>query len=172
MPDDVLLDILRRQQSAGFPDLTGTDASVTLPLGDRLINEVIAATIPPGAAIRDVHVRSREANEIEVSFQVARGSFDFNVNVTLAIDEQPSMPERPVLGLRLAKLPGLLGLASPLLRFFDVLPPGVSMDGQRIHINLRTLLAERGRADLLDYVTWLQVTTRPGAVVIALKGVL
>jgi hypothetical protein len=66
-------------------------------------------------------------------------------------------------------LPGVLGLAGPVLRFFDVLPPGVSVDGQRVRINLKTLLAEQGRA-LLDYVTWLQVTTRPGTVVIAARA--
>jgi hypothetical protein len=170
VPDDTLIDILRRQQRAGFPDLGGAAASVTLPIGDRLINEIIAAKIPPDAAVRDVHLRSREGNEIDVSFEVAR--FNFNVTVTLAIDEQPSMPERPVVGLRLTKLPRLLTLAAPIARFFDALPPGVSMDGQRIHINLRTLLAKQGQADLLDRITSLQITTRRGAVVIATTAVI
>lgn len=170
MPDDELSDIVRRQQSAGFPDLAGAEASVTLPIADRLINEFITAKVPPGAAVRDVRLRSHDANEIEVSFQVARGSFNFAVTLTLVIDEQPSMPQQPLLGLRLTKLPGVLALAAPVLRFFDVLPPGVSLDGQRVRINLKTLLAEQGNADLLDYVTWLQVTTQPGAVVIAARA--
>jgi hypothetical protein len=170
VPDDILSDIVRRQQSAGFPDLAGAEASITLPVSDRLINEIISAKIAPGAAIRDVQIRSHEANEIVVSFQVARGSFNFAVTLTLVVDEQPVLPHQPVLGLRLAKLPGVLSLAAPMLRFFDALPPGVSLEGQRVRLNLRTLLANQGRADWLDYVTSLQITTRPDAVVLTARA--
>jgi hypothetical protein len=166
VPDDILSDVLRRQQSAGFPDLAGAEASFTVPVSDRLINEIINAKVPATAGVRDVRLQSHEANKVVVSFQVARGSFNFAVTLTLAIDEQPLMPQQPVLGLRLAEWPSVLRFAAPVLRFFDVLPPGVSLDGQRVRINLKTLLAQQGRADLLDYVTWLKVTTRPGAVVI------
>jgi hypothetical protein len=169
--EDFLSEILRRQQRSGFPDLAGAEAAVTVPIGDRLINEVITARTPADGPVRDVRIRSEEANHIQVAVRVSKGPLNIPVKVTLVIDEQPLLPQRPVLVLRLANLPGVLGLAGAALTFFDFLPPGISVDGQWIRINLKTVLARYGKADLLDYLTWLQVTTRPGAVVVSARAV-
>lgn len=170
MPDDVLQDIVRRQQSAGFPDLAGAEAAATIPIGDRLINEVIAARLPLRGPVREVRLRAEDANQIVVSLRITKGVLDFPLNVTLAIEEQPTLPGRPILGLRLLRMPGLIGLAGSAMRFLDFLPPGVSLDGQMLRVDIRTLLSRYGHAEVLNYLTWLQVTTRPGAVVVSVRG--
>lgn len=170
--DDILPEIVRRQQSAGFPDLAGAEAAVTLPIGDRLINEVIAAKLPAGGSVTQVRLRSEDTNQILVSVHIRKGLLNFPLNLAFAIDEQPTLPQRPVLGLRLLRMPGVLGLAGPAMRFLDVLPPGISLDGQVLRVNLETLLGSYGHADLLNYLTWLQVTTRPGAVVVSARAVI
>ena len=56
-----LLDILQHQQRGGFPDLAGTEASATIPISDRLLNEVIATLMPKeGRSARFASDRRRE----------------------------------------------------------------------------------------------------------------
>jgi hypothetical protein len=172
VPDDFLADIVRRQRSTGFPDLAGAEAAVTLPVGDRLINELIAARIPPEAHVREVRIRCEDANQVEVGLRISKGPLNLPVSLTLVIDEQPVLPQRPVLGLRLLRLPGLLGIAGSALRYFDFLPPGISLDGQWVRVNIKTLLARYGYAELLDHLTWIQVTTRPGAIIFSARAVI
>src|SRR3954470_24290309 len=78
--------LLRRQIAAGFQDLRGARADVTLPISDRLLNEVLAAALPPAAAIRDVEVRPRAGNRIGVRFRIAAASFLPPINISLLIE--------------------------------------------------------------------------------------
>ena len=52
---------------------------------------------------------------------------------------------------------------------FDVLPPGISMDGDRIHISLEALLAPHDTADVF-YLTELRVTTSVGVFVVSVRA--
>ena len=40
--DPALLDFVRRQERDGFPGLAGTEITATIPISDRLINELTA----------------------------------------------------------------------------------------------------------------------------------
>ncbi len=133
--------LLTRQRAGGFADVRGATADVSIPISDRLLNEVIAQALPALPP----------------------------VNLTLAIERQPELPASPILVLRL-ELGGLLAMAGSALRFLDALPPGITVEQDRIHVNLSTLLAERGLAELLDYAEHVQVTTTDGAVVVAIRA--
>ena len=50
-----------------------------------------------------------------------------------------------MLGLRLMKVSGVLAMAGSLVgSLTSFLPPGVAMDGDRIRIDIRRMLTERG----------------------------
>ena len=49
------------------------------------------------------------------------------------------------------------------------LPPGITMEDDRIRIDIRRLLADRHQAEWLEYVTALRVTTRAGAIVLDVR---
>lgn len=166
---DVLIDLLQRQQSAGFPDLAGAAAAATIPIGDRLLNELIAKSLPSGGPVREVQLACEDGNQIKVTLRVAAGGLTLPFNVRLLIDEQPAMPHRPILALRLTGVTRLLSMAGPS-KFLDVLPPGISVDGDRILINVELLLAHYGRGDLLRYLTGLTVTTAPHALLVAVNA--
>ena len=157
---DLLNDLLRRQQSAGFPDLAGAAASATIPIADRLTNELIAKALPPSGPVREVQIESDDGNQVKVTLRVAAGGLTLPFNVRLLIDEQPVLPHRPILTLRLTGVTRLLSMAGPS-KFLDVLPPGISVEGDRILINIELLLAHYGRGDLLRYLTGLTVTSAP-----------
>lgn len=166
----ILEAFLKQQRHAGFPDLAGTHAAATIPVADRLLNELIARLLPHNGAVREVVLHARQGNEIAADVRVAKGAMTLPISLMLEIESQPVLPQRPVLGLRLKNAPRLLTLGGAMLRMFDVLPPGISMDGDRIHINLEALLAPHDTADLFRYLTELRVTTSVGVVVLSVRA--
>jgi hypothetical protein len=161
--------LLSRLQATRFSDLRGARADVTLPISDRLLNDLIATALPPSAPVRDLELTSKPGNRIAVRFKVAAASFLPPMKVTLVIEGQPELPASPILVLKL-EMGGLQSLAGPASRFLSALPPGISIIDDRVHVNLATLLAERGLAELLDYAEQVRVTTAEGAVVVAVRA--
>ena len=166
----ILEALLDQQRRAGFPDLAGAHVAATIPITDRLLNELVARLLPRDGAVRGVVLHAKPGNEIAADIRVAKGGMTLPISLTLEIDSQPVLPRRPVLGLRLKNAPRLLTLGGSMLRIFDVLPPGIAMDGDRIHIDLEALLAPQGAADVLRYLTELRVTTSVGAVVLSVRA--
>ncbi len=156
-------------RATAFADLRGARADITLPISDRLLNEALAQALPPSAPVRDLELASRPGNRIGLRFKVAAASFLPPLNVTLTIDEQPRLPASPVLVLKL-EMGGLLSMAGSALRFLDALPPGIRVAGDRIHVDIAALLAQRGLGELLEYAEHLEVTTTAGAVVVSIRA--
>jgi hypothetical protein len=165
----VILDFLQRQQRDGFPDLGGTEIAATIPISDRLINELIAELLPKGK-VREVQVQAAEGNRVAAKIRLSAMGFLPAIPVTLAIEDQPDLPERPILGLRLSGPSGLVAMAASALPSMVTLPQGISIEGDRIRIDIRRLLAERNMEGSLEYVTDLRVNTRAGAVVLDIRG--
>src|SRR3954465_9156776 len=120
----LLLDLLQREQRQGFPDLAGTEVAATGPVTDRLINDVIARVLPPGGRLRDVSVRAHDGNRLTVTVRLSSPAFLPPIPVTLAIDEQPELPHRPILGLVVSPSSGLVAMAISAVQSFVTLPPG------------------------------------------------
>jgi hypothetical protein len=167
--DSRLETLLSRLRATGFSDLRGARADVTLPISDRLLNELIAAALPASAPVRELALTSKPGDRIAVRFKVAAVSFLPPMKVTLVIEEQPELPASPILVLKV-ELGGLLSLAGSLTRFLSALPAGIRVVEDRVHVNLATLLAERGFAELLQYAEQVRVTTAEGAVVIDVRA--
>ena len=45
-----------RQRASGFEDLRGADVSATVPVSERLLNEIVQEAMPPSAPVRDIHI--------------------------------------------------------------------------------------------------------------------
>jgi hypothetical protein len=161
--------VLSRLRASGFFDLRGAHADVTLPISDRLLNDLIAGALPASAPVRDLQLTSKPGNRIAVRFKVAAASFLPAMKVGLVIEGQPELPASPILVLKL-EMGGLLALAGPATRFLSALPAGIRIVEDRIYVNLATLLAERGLADLLEYAEQVRVTTVDGAVVVDVRA--
>ena len=162
----VILDLLQRQQRDGFPDLGGTEITATIPISDRLINELIAASLPIGGKVREIIVEAEEGNRVTARVRLSASSLFPAIPVTLAIEDQPKLPEQPIIGLGLSQSSGFVARAASALSSMVALPPGINLEGDRIRIDIRRLLAERNLEGLLDYVTSLRVNTRAGALVL------
>lgn len=164
---DKLAEILKYLRSSGFRDLAGTRLTATVPLPGALLNQVIAASLPPGAPVRSVTIEPDAADRFSVRI-APKMTLMPAITLRLTIEEQPRLPESALLVLRMATLSGLFGLASGAIS--GMLPPGVRLEGDRILIDLRTMAAQQGHGDLLDYVSHLQIRTEHGRVVIHLEA--
>jgi hypothetical protein len=162
-------ELLRQQALGGFPDFAGSELHASIPISDRLLNAIVARTLPPNGAVRDLLVRSDPGDRISVKITLARPSFLPPIPVTLLIHEQPRLPERPVLILRLTLARALLKLVERALQVV-ALPPGISLVEDRVLVDIRQLLAVRGLDEPLRYLSDLQVHTQPGAVVVTVRA--
>jgi hypothetical protein len=158
--------LIREEQQAGFPDLGGAEARLTLPVSDRLISRVIAKRLPPTAPIADVEVFAESGNQFKVRVRLKKPSFLPPITVAFLIERQPELPASPVLVLRLLS-EGIAALAGPALRLFDVLPPGIRFDSGRVFVDLAAIASQRGMADALQFVQSLSVTTETGKIIVA-----
>jgi hypothetical protein len=168
--DQALLDLLERQQRDGLPDLAGTEVATTIHISERLINELIAKLLPNEGKVREVRVRAEESNRVTAEIRVSGPGFLPAIPVRFAIEDQPELPKRPTLGLRLEKSSALIARAASMLPSLTALLPGIGIEGERIRIDIRRLLAERNMEGWLDYVTDLRVNTRAGAIVLDVRA--
>jgi hypothetical protein len=167
--DERLGRLFRRQQASGFQDIRGTEVSFTLPVSDRLLNELVAEWAPSSGNLREIEVHPKPGNRFAVRARVGPASFLPPVNLTVVIDRQAELPGSPMLVLRL-EMGGLLSFAGPALRFLDALPPGIRIDNDRIYVDLAALLETRGLLPLLDHLQHLDVSTSEGTMILSVRA--
>jgi hypothetical protein len=161
------LALLNAQLAAGFSGLAGSAAHVTLRISEPLLNDAIAAALPPDAAVRTVTLHPRGDNGFDATIVLRKPAFLPALHAQLTIERQPLLPADPVLVLRLAGGAGnLLKMAGPFLGGSLKLPPGVRLQDDLLSVDLRALLAAQGRAASLAYVTELHVATEASALVV------
>ena len=167
--DERLVELFRRQQAAGFEDVRGAEASLTLPVSERLLNEAISESLPDSAPVRELYVKPQAGDRFGVRARVGSSPWLPAINLGLVIDRQPDLPASPVLVLRL-ETSALSALAGVALRFLNALPPGIRVEADRIFVDVAKLLEARGFGRYLAYVNELRVNTVDGAVVIFVRG--
>ena len=157
------IEILRQLQTTGFRDLAGSRITADVPVSERLLNELIATSIPPDAPVRNVAIRPEGGDRFSVRI-VPKMALIPAITLRLMIEAQPRLPDAAVLVLRMATLSGLFGLASGAIA--GMLPPGVRLDGERILVDLREIARQRGFAPAFEYLTDLQIHSDEGRLVV------
>ena len=125
--------------------------------------------MPPTVPVREVAVSLEDGDRLSVRV-VAKAMFVPALTLKLVIEKQPEIPTSPVLVLRLATMPGLLGLAGAAFPLDQVLPPGIRMQGETILVDLRDMAREHGFEALLAHVREVRVTTERGRLLIGLDA--
>ena len=160
--------LLTSLQASGFEDLRGADVSATVPISERLLNDLIQESLPPSLPIRDLHVSPREGDRFDLRFRVGSSALLPSLKLALRIDRQPDLPSSPVLVLKL-EMGALMSIAGPALRFLDALPPGIRLEGDRLYVDIATLLARRGLDRYLEYARRIELHTSNGTVVAIIR---
>jgi len=165
-----LLSVLRQQQASGFADIAGTQVTATIPISERLINQVIAANLPSGGALRHAELHAQPGERLTLRVALARPSFVPPFNVNLEIERQAQLPDSPVIVLKLVGAGGLMAMAGSVAGLGTGLPPGMRLDGDRIHVDLRAMLRPHGADTLLDLLEELYIATGEGVLTVAFRG--
>jgi hypothetical protein len=160
--DPRVLRILHQLESNSFRDVAGGQVSGTLPLSERLLNELVAASLPPNGRVKEATIRPQPGNRFSVRVKLAGAAFLPAVTMTMAIERQPELPSSPQLVLRMSGLPGLMSFAGAAFNINEMMPPGVQVDGDRVVVDLAAMLARYGLREWLRYARRLQVTTDEG----------
>jgi hypothetical protein len=161
--------LLRQQQSDGFPDLAGTEVSMTVPLSDGLMSRLVAERIPASVPIREFGLSAHDGDLVRIRIRLAKPPFLPPIHMMLAIEQQLDLPTNPTLVLRIASQ-GVATLASAALPFLDVLPAGVQYTDRTLLINVRTILESHNAADILNYLTDVKVTTEEHKVIVRARA--
>ena len=160
VPDGPLGRALEQLRASRFADLKGARVSLSIPISQRLLNEMVAAAIPPSAPVRDLTVTPRPANVLEVRARISKFDFLPPIKVTAAIEQQPHLPDTP-LSLRLRSFPGLTAMAGSFLSPAS-LPRGVRLEGEHVFVDVRQLIEHAGYGDLVPLIERLHVATDEG----------
>jgi len=166
---ELLVGLLRRELQDGLPNLAGAEATATIPINDRLLTQVIGASLPPGAPVKEIQVHAEDGDRIALKVTLARPSFLPAIPIALVVHEQPALPDNPVLTLRISQSAALVAMAERALRHV-ALPAGVTIASDLIHIHIQTVLAARNLESVLNYVSQVNVHTRAGAVVLQVQA--
>jgi hypothetical protein len=150
-------------QAGQATDAAGSGGSVDLALSERLLNRAIAERLPPGGAVQDVQVRP-EAGRARVTVRMARPRFLPAMTLMVTVERQPDLPTSPLLVLRLGMPAGLGLLFGVGANLFNALPPGLKLEGERLTVDLASLLRQQDLGWLLTYARHLTVTFEPGRV--------
>ena len=163
--DERLQTVLAGQLASRFAGFSGSDATLSLRITDRLLNDGIAAGLPPDGPVRSVEAHALAGDRLQAIVTLRKPAFLPALHVNLQIDPAPLAPQAPVLVLRIVGgAGGMLKMAAPLIA--GKLPPGVRLQGDVVEIDVRAILTARGDAQWLDYVRGLQVTTEDAALVV------
>lgn len=163
-----LNDLLSRYAGLTADDLRGTALAGSLPLTDAVVNTLIARRLASTQwPVTKVTVAAQGGDSLAAEVQ-PRAPFVPSVKVLLAIERQPIFPDDPVLHLRwsLAGMGALSSFAAPMLATFGTRFPGVSVNGDRVAINVVDVLRARGLDDVAAALRELELRTERGIAVV------
>jgi hypothetical protein len=168
--DSRIEELLSHQLAAGLPDFAGAQATATIPVADGLLNQLVDRFLPRGGMVRSVVLETHAGDRLTARITLAKPRFLPALTVAVTIEQQATLPESPEIVLKLTGAAALMAFAGSAVGRSNLLPPGVAMQGERIRVNVRTLLRQRGLESLLDHLQELYVTTREGALVLSCRA--
>jgi hypothetical protein len=163
--DPRLVRILEQVRASRFADLTGARVSASIPVSERLLNELVGSLMPPSGPLRDVTIHPQAGDRFSVRARLARVDFLPPINLTVAIERQPELPDTPLV-LRLGSFPGLVAMIGAAFPIASKLPPGIRMDKDRVLVDLKTLAEREGYADLLPLIEKIRLKTDEGRLIV------
>jgi hypothetical protein len=161
------LDAVRDLFGEHLEGLAGGVVSGEIPVPAAVINRLIARKLASAQLpITAAEVEPHDAESFTVHLR-PRGPLPA-LKVAMRIDQQPQLPQDPRLGVHwtLKGLGPLAMFAAPIASYFKVLPPGLQLEGDRVIVDVHTLLRTQGFAAAVPFVSGLRVLTREGRFVI------
>jgi hypothetical protein len=142
-------------------ELAGSVVSGELPVTTHVVNRLIAQKLATAKApLISAEIETRP-NETFTVYLRPRGPIPL-LKVDVSIERQPQLPHDPRLAMRwtLRGLGPLAMFAGPVIAYFKTLPVGITMNGDRIWVDLHALLRSQGLDDAVPLLTGIRILTR------------
>ena len=142
-----------------FSDLEGLAIDASIPMPQKMINEIIEAALQGNQNIEDCHLSIGEQNRISVNIKTTRWPWPINLKVWVfqSVDITPSPKIRVLLENNV--LLGKLG------SFFKALPEGIKLYGEQIVIDVRSFLQTEQQRKFLAMVKSMEIQTEKGKLI-------
>jgi hypothetical protein len=145
------LQALQRERAAGFSGLAGTHVEATIPITQHLV-DVLVAQVGAGRNLGGLKVTLRRENEIGVAVVKSVFGFDTRLAIDLRIRGPVDLASDPRLYLVVTRPSMTWSAISRIVIAAGLAPPGVEIGRDGVAIDLRTLAARAGLADMLALV--------------------
>jgi hypothetical protein len=165
MRDPRVARLLHELERTRFRDLAGARVSTTIPISERLLNEILTTFKPADAPVQELSVRPLAGNRFSVRVKVGK-AFVPPITVHLDIVSQPVLPDRPVAEFRVNMPPGVMAFAGMAMSFLTSLPPGLRLEGERLFVDLGELARRHGFSEYLGYAERVELSTEEGRLIV------
>jgi hypothetical protein len=145
-----------------FSDLKGFAVDASVPIPQKLINEIIEAALQGNKSIDYCRVSIGEQNRVSVKLKAAAWPWPLDLKLKLFRSADLARSPRIRASLENNLLLGKIG------SFFKALPEGVELYGNQVVIDIRSLLPPREQK-YLDLIKSAEINTEEGKMILAVK---
>lgn len=148
----------------GFSELAGLNVKASLPVPERLINELVSAALQGNKNISYCRFSIRHQNRISVNLKTPL--WPWPLELKLRLDRSIDFTRSPLLRAKLENKV-LLGRVGS---FFKVLPDGVYIQDDQVLVDLGTFIRAPEQKRFLDLVKSAEIRTEEGKVILDVKA--
>jgi hypothetical protein len=155
--------IFRKLIDDNFSDLAGLTVDASIPVPERIVNEIIQASLQGNNNITECRVSIGGQNKISAIIKTSLWLWPINIK------------------LRLEKIVDIIG--SPMLRaslennvllgqlgsLFKALPNGINIHGNQVIVDVRSLLETPEQRKMLDLVKSIEIRTEQTKLILDVK---
>ena len=155
--------IFRKLIENNFSDLAGLTVDTSIPVPERIVNEIIEAVLQGNKNITECRVSIGRQNKI--SALIKTPLWLWPINLKLRLERSVDMIGSPMLRASLENH-ALLGQLGSL---FKALPNEINIHGNQVIVDLRSLLETPEQRRMLDLIKSVEIRTESGKVTFDIK---
>ncbi len=155
--------IFRTLVDDNFSDLAGLTVEASIPVPEHILNEIIHASLRGNKNISECHVSIGGRNKISATIETPLWLWP--INIKLKLERIVAIIGSPMVRASLENnvLLGQLG------SLFKALPNGITIRGNQVIIDVRSLLETPEQRRILDLVKSLEIRTEQAKLILDVK---
>lgn len=153
-------EILQRLVRDNFSELVGLRVEASIPVPERLVNEIVATAIRGNKNISYCRISISHHNRVSVNLKTPL--WPWPLELTLRLDRIVDFRRSPLLRAKLENKALLGRLGS----FFKVLPEGVHISGDQVVVDLGAFLPAPEQKRFMGLIKAVEIKTEEAKVII------
>lgn len=155
--------IFRKLIDNNFSDLTGLTVDASVPVPERIVNEIIEASLQGNKNITECRVSIGGQNKISAIIRTPLWLWP--INLKLRLERSVELMGTPMIRASLENnvILGQLGA------LFKALPNGINIHGNQVVVDVRSLLETPEQRQMLDLVKSVEIRTEPAKLILDVK---